>query len=129
MDIPSIKRDEAHKYVLDRDGSAEMAAHFRESTELLTELIDYGTNLLVRAFTSSKRDLKAVCVLFVQLRQFLTHLDGLATLLTTGNCGTADLQLRSLLEGSHLIEWVLAADSEAKIQHLYVENLRRRRHG
>jgi hypothetical protein len=37
------------------------------------------------------------------------------------------LQLRSLLEGAHLIEWTLAKDTEAKIQYLYVANLRRRR--
>ena len=127
MDIPLIKLDDAHKHLLDRDGAIAMAANFQDAIDLVNELINYGTNLVVRAFASSNRDLKAISVLFVQLRQFLMHLDGVSVLLATGNCGTADLQLRSLLEGAHLIEWTLAKDTEAKIQHLYVANLRRRR--
>lgn len=127
MDIPIIKPDDAHKHLLDRDGAIAMAANFQDAIDLVKELVNYGTNLAVRAFASSDRDLKAICVLFVQLRQFLTHLDGISSLLAAGNCGTADLQLRSLLEGTHLIEWTLVKDTEAKIQHLYVANLRRRR--
>ena len=127
MDIPLIKPDDPHKHLLDRDDAIAMAANFQDAIDLVNELVNYGTNLVVRAFASSHRDLKAICVLFVQLRQFLTHLDGVSVLLATGNCGTADLQLRSLLEGAHLIEWTLAKDIEAKIQHLYVANLRRRR--
>jgi hypothetical protein len=127
MDIPLIKLDDAHKHLLDRHGAIAMAANFQDAIDLVNELLNYGTNLVVRAFASSNRHLKAICVLFVQLRQFLTHLDGVSVLLATGNCRTADLQLRSLLEGAHLIEWALAKDTEAKIQHLYVANLRRRR--
>jgi Family of unknown function (DUF5677) len=126
MEIPIIKTDNAYKGLLERDAAAEMAAHFKDAHDLLNELVDYGTNLVVRAFGSSKRDLIAICVLFVQLRQFLMHLDGITILLREGNAGTADLQLRSLLESGHLIEWTLKKNTEAKVQHLYVANLRRR---
>jgi len=128
MEIPIIKTDDAYKGLLERDAAVGMAAHFKDAHDLLNELVDYGTNLVVRAFDSSKRDLIAVCVLFVQLRQFLMHLDGITILLRNGSSGTADLQLRSLLEGGHLIDWALKKDAEAKVQHLYVANLRRRRH-
>src|SRR5437016_4304960 len=111
MAIPIIKADDAHKALLERDAAAAMAAQFQDAIDLLKELVNYGTNLIVRAFGSSKRDLLAVCVLFVQLRQFLTHLDGITILLADGNSGTADLQLRSLLEGAHLIEWTLKKDT------------------
>jgi hypothetical protein len=127
MDIPIIKPNHGHKHLLDCDGAMEMAANFQDAIDLLNELVSYGTNLVVRAFTSSDRDLKAICVLLVQLRQFLMHLDGIAILLAVGNCGTADLQLRSLLETAHVIEWILANDTEAKINYLYIANLRRRR--
>ena len=76
---------------------------------------------------SSPRDLKAICIVFVQLRQFLVHLDGVATLATAGNCATATLQLRSLLETAHTLEWLLVSDTNAKINYLYVANLRQRR--
>ena len=68
----------------------------KDADDLLTESVDYGTNLVARAFGSSKRDLIAICLLFVQLRQFLMHLDGITILLREGSAGTADLQLRSL---------------------------------
>ena len=70
MDIPIIKTNNAYKGLLERDAAVGMAAHFKDAHDLLTELVDYGTNLVVRAFGSSKRDLIAVCVLFVQLRHY-----------------------------------------------------------
>jgi hypothetical protein len=127
MDTLIIKVDDAHKGLLERDAAVAMASQFTDAVDLLAELVNYGTNLVVRAFHSSKRDLIAICVLFVQLRQFLMHLDGITILLREGNAGTADLQLRSLLESGHLIEWTLKNNTEAKGQHLYVANLRRRR--
>jgi hypothetical protein len=126
IDSPIIKFDDAHKGLLEREAAVEMANQFRDAVDLLDELVNYGTNLVVRAFHSSKRDLIAVCVLFVQLRQLLMHLDGITILIRNGNAGTADLQLRSLLEIGHLIEWTLKKDTETKVQHLYVANLRRR---
>jgi len=105
-----------------------MASHFKDAINLLNELLDYGTNLIPRAYTSSPKDLKAICVIFVQLRQFLEHLDGVATLIASGSPGTANLQLRSLLETSHVMEWLLKNDTEAKVNHLYVANLRQRKH-
>src|SRR5947207_3774716 len=127
MDIDIIKVDDAHEGLLEREAAKKMASQFQDAIDLLKELVNYGTNLVVRAFYSSKRDLIPICILFVQLRQFLTHLDGITILLADGNAGTADLQLRSLLEGGHLIEWTLKNETEAKVQHLYVANLRRRR--
>jgi|SRR5271165_5573369 len=118
---------ESHKAVLDREYAVETAKHFKDSLDLLNDLLDYGTNLIPRAFVSSPRDLKAICIIFVQLRQFLVHLDGVATLATAGNCATATLQLRSLLETAHTLEWILASDTNAKINYLYVANLRQRR--
>ena len=118
---------ETHKGILDREYANEAAKHFQESLALISDLLDYGTFLVPRAFVSSPRDLKATCLIFVQLRQFLVHLDGTTILAAAGNCSTATLQLRSLLETAHTLEWVLAADTDAKVNHLYVANLRRRR--
>jgi len=120
---------EPYKAVLDREYAVQTAQqHFKDAVDLLNELVDYGTNLIPRAFVSSPRDIKAICVIFVQLRQFLEHLDGVAILIAAGNCASANLQLRSLLETSHTMEWLLGNDTEAKVNHLYVANLRQRRH-
>src|SRR5271166_2490856 len=73
---------ESHKAVLDREQSVKDAKRFNDSLDLLNVLLDYGTNLIPRAFVSSPRDLKDFCIIFVQLRQFLAHLDGVVTLAT-----------------------------------------------
>jgi len=119
--------DQAYKPMLDREGAIEMSGNFGELVELLYEIVDYGSNLGPRAYTSSDRDLKAICLIFVQLRQFVTHLDGISLLLSEGACATSNLQLRSILEIAHTLEWILFSDTPSKIHHLYVANLRRRR--
>ena len=119
--------NDTHKGVLDRELSVESARQFKEKLDLLNELVDYGTFLLPRAFGSSPRDVKAVCVIFVQLRQFLVHLDAVSLLAAAGNCSSGTLQLRSLLEAAHTMEWLLKSDSETKVSYLYVANLRERK--
>ena len=79
---------------------------------------------LPRAYASSERDLKAICLILVQLRQFVSQLDGMALLLAQGACATSNLQLRGVLEIAHTLEWTLQSDTLSKIHHLYVANLR-----
>ena len=119
--------DEAYKPIVDREGATEMSNNFADVIDLVYELVDYGSNLIPRAFASSERDLKAICVILVQLRQFVSHLDGMALLLGEGACATSSLQLRAILEIAHTFEWTLQSDTLSKIHHLYVANLRRRR--
>ena len=99
---------DSDKAVLDREYATQTAAHFGDALRLINELVDYGTSLVPLAFINSPRDLKAICIIFVQLRQFLVHLDGAATLASAGNCLSATLQRRSLLETALTIEWILA---------------------
>jgi hypothetical protein len=120
--------DQAYKPILDRDQGVEMSENFNDVIELLYELVDYGTNLIPRTFYDSPRDLKAICLLFDQAAQFVMHLDGITQLITSGAARSSNLQLRSLIETAHRIEWILATNSEAKVQYLYVANLRHRRH-
>jgi Family of unknown function (DUF5677) len=117
---------DSDKAVLDREYATQTAAHFGDALRLINKLIDYGTSLVPLAFTNSPRDLKAICIIFVQLRQFLVHLDGAAILSSAGNCSSATLQRRSLLETALTIEWILASDTDNRVNHLYVANLRRR---
>jgi len=120
--------NDTHKGILDREYSVEMVRHFKDDIELLNEILDYGSHLLPKAYAKSQRDIKAMCIILVQLRQVLVHLDGIAILASSGNCFSAGLQIRSLLEIAHTMEWLLAADTEAKVHHLYVASLRKRHH-
>jgi len=118
---------DSNKGILDREYSVDIVRHFKDDIDLLNEVLDYGSHLLPKAYASSPRDIKALCIIPMQLRQVLVHLDGIAVLASAGNCFSAGLQVRSLLEIAHTMEWLLAADTEAKVHHLYVANLRKRR--
>jgi len=115
------------KAILDREYSLEMVRHFKDDTDLLNEILDYGSQLILRATSNSPRDEKAICIIYMQLRQVLVHLDGIAVLASAGCCFSAGLQIRSILEIAHAMEWILLADTDAKIRHLWVANLRKRR--
>jgi hypothetical protein len=117
----------SYKAILDREYGSQSAQHFKDSVDVLNEVLNYGSQLLPKAIERSPRDVKAVCIIFVQLRQVLAHLDGIAVLVTAGNCFSAGLQIRSLLEIAHTMEWLFKSDTEAKVHYLYVANLRKRR--
>jgi hypothetical protein len=117
----------AYKPILDREYAEKMTPHFNDSITLVDDVLDYGSHLLPRIYSSSPRDVKATCLIFVQFRQFLSHLDAVAVLSNVGNCISPILQLRSLLEIDLAMDWILKADTEAKINHLWVSNIRRRK--
>lgn len=119
--------DGADKSLLDRELSLKSVENYNFSFNLLNELLDYGTHLLPKALNNSPGDIKALCIICVQFRQILAHLDGIAVLIAAGNSFSATLQLRSLLEIALAMEWLVKSDTEAKVNHLYVANLRRRR--
>lgn len=118
---------DTYKPILDREYADKMTPHFKDSITLLNDVLDYGSFLLPRVYVSSPRDVKATCLIFVQFRQFLAHLDAVAVLSIAGNCISPILQLRSLLEIDLAMDWILKTDTEAKINHLWVSNIRRRK--
>jgi hypothetical protein len=121
-------KDHALKPVLDRVGvSKSIDEHLREPISLLDDLVDYGTNLMARAFNSSPKDFKATFLLFVHLQQFIAHLDAAAALISQGSCLSANLQIRTLLENYLVTKWILASDTDNKIEHIFVANMRRRK--
>jgi len=113
--------------LLNRELSLRSADHYNIAFNLLNELLDFGTHLLPKALENSPKDIKALCIIGVQFRQILAHLDGIAVLIASGNSFSAALQLRSSLEIALAMEWILKSDSEAKANHFFVANLRRRR--
>ncbi len=120
--------DEAHKALLDRLGPKDdVSKHFPEALPLLTNVVNFGTNLIPRVFATSKRGLEDVIVACVLLKQVVSSADAFQVLICEGAVGSASLQARSILEISLYIDWILDSDSERKAKHYYVSNLRRQR--
>jgi uncharacterized protein DUF5677 len=121
-------RENEFRRLIDREKVvAEIREHLKPWVDLIYDLVNYGSNLIPRAFASSERNLKDTVVIAVLLRQAVAMLDGVEVLLSKGACHAAQLQMRALFEAALYIEWILSADSEEKATYYYVHNLRRKR--
>lgn len=116
--------DTANKGILDRHKGQEDAEKFRPYLDLLKEIVDYGTNLILRTFFTSKRDLSAAIISGVFLKQGVALIDSIEILLSQGTVFGAILPVRALFEVTLCTEWLLAADTERRAKQYYVCYLR-----
>jgi len=98
--------------------------HFKEQTDLLVDLVNYGSNLLPRCFTMSNKGITEVVVIGVLFKQALSMLDAFEVLFTNGVIQPSYLQTRALFEVSWYMEYILKEDSERRAKHYFVSNLR-----
>lgn len=116
------------KPLLDRERHKEDARKiFFKQLELLVDLANYGSNLIVRAFDSSNKRLEDVIVICVLLKQVVSMLDAVEVLVSHGIVNPASLQVRCAFEASLYVDFILAGDSEQKARYYYVANLRNKR--
>jgi hypothetical protein len=121
-------REQSHPAILDRDAViADAEKHLTPWLDLIRDLVNYGTNLIVRCVNSSERKTKDKVILAILLRQAVAMLDGVEVLLSKGATHPANLQMRALFEAYVYIDWILAGDSQRKAQYYTVHNLRRKR--
>ena len=121
-------KEKEHAAILDRDTvTTDAKKHLTPWLELMRDLVNYGTNLIVRCIHSSERKTKDRVVLSILLRQAVAMLDAVEVLLSNGSSHAANLPMRALFEASTYIEWILLSDSELKARYYHVHNLRRKR--
>lgn len=114
-----------HPAILNREEVKAVALqHFAKQTELLRDLANYGSNLIVRAFDSSPKKMAEVVVCGVLLKQVIAMVDAAEVLLSAG-CGHASfLPARTAFEASIYIDWIFAGDSERRATRYVVANYR-----
>lgn len=116
------------KGILDRERhKGDARKIYSKQIELLVDLANYGSNLIVRAFDSSKKRLEDVIVICVLLKQLVSMLDAVEVLVSHGIIHPANLQTRCAFEASLYIDFILAGDSEQKARYYYVANLRNKK--
>ena len=114
-----------HPAILNREEVKAVALqHCAKQTELLRDLANYGSNLIVRAFDSSPKKMAEVVVCGVLLKQVVAMVDAAEVLLSAG-CGHASfLPARTAFEASIYIDWIFAGDSERRATRYVVANYR-----
>lgn len=111
--------------ILDREEARKHASeHFAEQIALLRDITNYGSNLVFRAFNSSKKDLADVVVCGVLLKQIVAMVDAVETLMESGIVYAAFLPARAAFEASTYLEWILFSDSDRKAKCYIVSNFR-----
>lgn len=124
-----IQRAETGAYpiILDRPEAVDhVESNFSDDIRVLTEVIDYGTNLIPRCWSGSPKKLADVVILTILLKQCIGLVDAGQVLLTSGCVEPAWLQVRALFEASVYIDWILKRDTIRRSKAYYVANLRRR---
>jgi len=113
------------KAILDRErNKADARKIFSKQIEVLIDLTNYGSNLILRAYDSSKKRLEDAIVIGVLLKQVVLMLDAVEVLVSHGVIKPASLQTRCAFEASLYIDFILEGDSEQKARYYYVANLR-----
>jgi hypothetical protein len=114
--------------ILDRDRfTVEAKQIFPKQIELLVDMVNYGTNLIVRAYDSSGKKLEDGIVIGVLLKQIISMIDTVQELVSKGIISPSKLQIRSAFEASLYIDWILKNESSKKAKYYYVSNLRNTR--
>ncbi len=111
----------AHPTILDRDSApGQIRQHFSETMALLREVVNYGSNLIPRAFVSSDRETVDIVVIGVLLKHAVTMLDAIEILVSQGAIFAAHLQARSLFETRLYLTWILEKDTIRRANQYFV---------
>lgn len=118
-------REHPHSAILNREEPRAVAEqHFAKQADLLRDIADYGSNLVVRAFNSSQKKMAEVIVCGVLLKQVVSMVDAVEVLLSSGCGHAAFLPARTAFEASIYLDWILSSDSERRATRYIVGNYR-----
>lgn len=111
--------------ILDRsEPAAKVAEHFFSQMQMLRDLANYGSNLILRSYDASQKGLPDVIVCGVLLKQIVAMVDAIEVLLTAGISHVAYLPARTAFEASLYIDFILEHDSEHRARCYLVSNYR-----
>lgn len=120
--------ERAHPAILNRDESlAHVREHLSDSVAFLIDLVNYGTNLIIRCLGNEAEDVVKLVVCGGMLKHVVSMLDAAVVLLENGHGTTGMLPARSAFEASLYVEFILKKDSQRRARLYLVGEYRRRR--
>ena len=111
--------------ILDREEARRLSAeHFSDQVALIRDLTNFGSNLVLRAYNSSKKDIPDIVVCTVLLKHIVAMLDSIESLMSEGIVNPAFLPVRAAFEASIYLDWILFSDTDHKAKCYMVSNYR-----
>jgi hypothetical protein len=121
-------KETPHNTLLDRETPQKaMSEGFGPQLDILTDMVNYTSNLIPRLYERSQRQLRDLIVCYTLLKQFAVMLDAVEVLLRVGAVTAAYVPARAAFEAALYIEWILVSDGEKKATYYYVGNVRAER--
>lgn len=121
--------DDAHDAMLDRNlFRVQIAESFAPQIELLEQLVNYGTNLPIRCFNSSKRGIPDTVAILGFLKHAVTSLDAVHILSKEGATLACFPHIRSIFEIDWYLRWIFSGDYENRATAYFVWNIRKKRY-
>lgn len=118
-------RENEFKDLLDRQRHKDdVQQYFSSQINALTDMVNYGTWLIPRAYDSSPKRLEDVVVIGIMLKQVVVMTDAVEILVSNGAIHPAFLQGRAAFEASLYIDWILKGQADKKAKYYYVSSLR-----
>jgi len=118
--------DNPNPYLLNRQRpAAEAKQHFSHILTTVEDIVNYGTNLIIRCLKTADVDIVEMVTIGILLKHAVSMLDGMHVLIFNGAVYSSNLQLRSLLEASLYMQWILKDDSTNRAKCFFVGDLRR----
>ena len=121
--------DEPHNAILDRSlFRVQIGESFAAQLTLLEQVVNYGTNLIVRCFNSSERKVAEIVALLSFLKHGVTSIDAINLLVREGAILSCFPHIRMLFEIDLYLRWIFQEDYERRGTAYYVWNLRKERY-
>lgn len=121
-------KEKEYDHILDRNFHiVDLKTHYSDILDVMHDMVNYGSNLIPRCFTSSKRKLEDAVIIGVLLRQALVMFDAFEVLISSAAVYASNLQARAIFETSLYLEWILKDNTTDKAKYYYVRNLRQER--
>jgi hypothetical protein len=120
--------DKPFKEILNRDESVGLInENYKDQVDLLQEMANYGSNLIIRCFYSSSKEISSVIVLNVLLKHVVAMVDSAEILISQGAILAGRLPARTIFETCLYIEWILKEKTDYRAKLYYVWSLRQQR--
>ena len=94
---------------------------------MVRDITSYGSNLVVRAYHSSKKETADVVICLVFLKQVVAMLDAIDELLRAGAVHAGFLAVRAAFEASLYVQWLMIEEADHKARCYLVGNYRAER--
>lgn len=121
--------DEPHNAILDRLlFRTQIGESFAAQISLLEQIVNYGTNLILRCFNSSEKKIPETVTLISFLKHGVTNLDAIHLLSREGAALSCFPHIRSLFEIDLYLRWIFQEDYELRGTAYFVWNIRKKRY-